>query len=152
DRLLVLEFRSWDSGARDVVESRFGATVVDEQVETRPVERRLVKVPGGQSPDALANALAGHLGQPDESQEQLRIRPASKADLEAAKKIQQNLRSVSRGELAVLERASWPASVDAALAAAAVQPLATLPARQQVSRVLVQFQTRQDVDTFRSEI
>lgn len=152
DRLLVLEFRSWDSGARDVVESRFGATVVDEQVETRPVERRLVKVPGGQSPDALANALAGHLGQADESQEQLRIRPASKADLEAAKKIQQNLGSVSRGELAVLERASWPASVDAALAAAAVQPLATLPARQQVSRVLVQFQTRQDVDTFRSEI
>src|SRR5690606_31598754 len=87
DRLLVLEFRSWDSGARDVVESRFGATVVDEQVETRSVERRLVKVPGGQSPDALANALAGHLGQADESQEQLRIRPASKADLEAAKKI-----------------------------------------------------------------
>lgn len=152
DRLLVLEFRSWDSGARDVVESRFGATVVDEQVETRPVERRLVKVPGGQSPDALANALAEHLGTTDESQEQLRIRPASKADLEAAKKIQQDLGSISRDELAVLERASWPSTVDAALAAAAVQPLATLPTRQQVSRVLVQFQTLQDVDMFRSEI
>jgi hypothetical protein len=70
DRLLVLEFRSWDSGARDVVESRFGAKVVDEQVETRPVERRLVRVPGGQSLDALAGAVARHLGQADESQGQ----------------------------------------------------------------------------------
>lgn len=152
DRLLVLEFRSWDSGARDVVESRFGARVVDEQVETRPVERRLVRVPGGQSPDVLAIALAGHLGQADESQEQLRIRPASNADIEAAKKSKQDLGNISRGELAVLERASWPDSVEAALAAAAVRPLATLPSRQQVSRVLVQFPTQQDVNAFRSEI
>lgn len=152
DRLLVLEFRSWDSGARDVVESRFGATVVDEQVETRSVELRLVRLPGGQSPDSLAGTLAGHLGQADESQEQLRIRPASKADLDAARRSQQDIGNAVRGELAVLERASWPASVEAALVAAAVHPLATLPARQQVSRVLVQFPSRHDVDRFRTEI
>ena len=33
NRLLVLEFDSWDPGCRDVFEDRFGATVVDEQQE-----------------------------------------------------------------------------------------------------------------------
>ena len=152
DRLLVFQLRSWDVGVRDVVENRFGATVVDEQVQTRPVERRLVRLSVGQSPDTLATVLAQHLGPADERQEQLRIRSASQADIMAAKKSQPTLGTISRAELAVLERASWPASVEAGLAAAGVRPIASLPARQEVSRVLVQFPTQRDVETFQNEI
>lgn len=34
DRLMVMEFRSWDPGCRDVFENRFGAAVVDERLVT----------------------------------------------------------------------------------------------------------------------
>ena len=44
DRLLVLEFSSWDSTCRDVFESRFDATVVDEQIQERAAAGDLISI------------------------------------------------------------------------------------------------------------
>lgn len=52
DRLLVLEFTSLDAGSRNVLEDRFGAAVVDEQVEKRQgqdVVRMVVQFPTDES-------------------------------------------------------------------------------------------------------
>ena len=152
DRLLVLELRSWDSSIREVLESRFHATVVDEQVESRATQRRLVQVPARQTVDTLNTAIATHLVQTDEAQEQLRIRSATKNDLETAKRADPTFRHTDASKLAVLERATWPASVEAALRAASVNQVATLPAKQQVSRVTVQFPAQQDVTSFQREL
>lgn len=152
DRLLVLELRSWDSSIREVLESRFRATVVDEQVESRATQRRLVQLLARQTLDTLNTAIATHLVQTDEAQEQLRIRPATKNDVEAAKKADPTFRHTDASKLAVLERATWPSSVEAALRAASVNQVATLPAKQQVSRVTVQFSAQQDVVSFQREL
>ena len=57
DRLLVLEFTSWDPNCRAVFESRFGATVVDEQVQKRPgggeLTRMMVQFPSHDAIDQL---------------------------------------------------------------------------------------------------
>ncbi len=152
DRLLVLELRSWDSSIREVIESRFHATVVDEQVESRSTQRRLVQLPARQTVDTLAAAISVHLPQADEAQEQLRIRQATKNDIEAASRSLPSLSSANASNLAVLERATWPASVEAALRAASVNQVATLPAKQQVSRVTVQFPAQRDVESFQREL
>ena len=152
DRLLVLELRSWDSSIREVLESRFHATVVDEQVESRATQRRLVQLPARQTIDTLNTAIANHLVQTDEAQEQLRIRPATKNDVEMAKKADPAFPHTDASKLAVLERATWPTSVEAALRAASVNQVATLPAKQQVSRVTVQFPAQQDVALFQHEL
>lgn len=152
DRLLVLELRSWDSSSREVLESRFHATVVDEQVESRITQRRLVQLPAGQTIDTLNTAIATHLIQADEAQEQLRIRPATKNDVETAKKADPAFSHTDASKLVVLERAVWPSSVESALQAAAVNQVAALPARQQISRVTVQFPTQQDVASFQREL
>lgn len=152
DRLLVLELRSWDSSVREVLESRFHATVVDEQVESRSTQRRLVQLPARQTVDTLAAAISAHLPQADEAQEQLRIRQATKNDVETAKRSDSSLSGANASELAVLERATWPASVEAALRAVSVNQVATLPAKQQVSRVTVQFPAQQDVASFQREL
>jgi hypothetical protein len=152
DRLLVLELRSWDSSIREVLESRFHATVVDEQVESRATQRRLVQLPARQTVDTLNTAIATHLVQTDEAQEQLRIRSATKNDLETAKRADPTFRHTDASKLAVLERATWPVSVEAALRAASVNQVATLPAKQQVSRVTVQFPAQQDVASFQREL
>jgi hypothetical protein len=45
ERLMVVEFTSWDRNARDVFEERFGATVVDDRIEkVDGVERATVMV------------------------------------------------------------------------------------------------------------
>lgn len=152
DRLLVLELRSWDSSIREVLESRFHATVVDERVESRATQRRLVQLPSRQTVDTLKAAISTHLVQTDEAQEQLRIRPATKDDLEKAKKADPTFACTDTSTLAVLERATWPSSVEAALKAASVKQVATLPAKQQVSRVTVQFPAQQDVASFQREL
>lgn len=152
DRLLVLEFRSWGSDIREVLESRFNATVVDEQVEGRSTQRRLVQLPARQTIDMLAAAISKHLTQVDEAQEQLRIRAATKYDVEVAIRAQPSLYGANASRLAVLERAMWPPSVEAALTAAFVQQVAMLPSRQQVSRVTVQFLAREDVESFQGEL
>ena len=62
DRLLVLGFRSWDSGVREILEGRLGGTVVDEQVETRnkadqlcySIEKALSEVKGKLPADKVA--------------------------------------------------------------------------------------------------
>jgi len=151
DRLLVLELRSWDSSVREVLESRFHATVVDERVESRATQRRLVQLPASETVDALKDAIAKHLVQNDGTQEQLRIRPATKNDLEAVKKANPSFSHTDASTLAVLERATWPSSVETALQAASVKKVATLPGKQQVSRVTVQFPALQDVASFQRE-
>jgi hypothetical protein len=152
DRLLVLELRSWDSSIREVLESRFHAAVVDEQVESRATQRRLVQLPARQTVDTLNTAIATHLVQTDEAQEQLRIRPATTNDVETAKKADPTFSHTDPSKLAVLERATWPTSVEAALRAASVNRVATLPAKQQVSRVTVQFPAQRDVAFFQHEL
>lgn len=52
DRMLVVEFRSWDSGCRNVFEERFGASVVDERLvrdeSGTGLTQVLVQFPSGQ--------------------------------------------------------------------------------------------------------
>jgi subtilisin family serine protease len=153
DRLLVLGFRSWDSGVREVLEERLGATVVDERVETRNVQRRLVQLPASQTIETFSGLLGGHLAQADQEREQLRICRATKEDVEKAGQSQPQLANANVEQLAVLEHTTWPASVEAALRAAFVQELATLPKKKEmVSRVLVQFPAKENLDTFRQEL
>lgn len=153
DRLLVLGFRSWDSGVREILEGRLGGTVVDEQVETRSVQRRLVQLPASQTMDSFTGALAPYLASADQAQEQLRIRAASEDDVKRAAKSEPQLAGADVAQLVVLERTTWPESVEEALRAASVEQLATLPEKKEhVSRVLVQFPKQENLDSFRQEL
>jgi hypothetical protein len=153
DRLLVLEFRSWDSGVREILEGRLGGTVVDEQVEARNVQRRLVQLPSSQTIDTFNSSLAPHLASADQAHEQLRIRAASEEDLKKAAKAEPQLADADVAQLVVLERTTWPESVEQALRSASVQQLATLPEKKEhVSRVLVQFPTKENLESFRKEL
>lgn len=153
DRLLVLGFRSWDPGVREILEEKLGGTVVDEQVESRSVQRRLVQLPESQTIETFNSAIAPHLGTVDQAQEQLRIRAANEDDVKKAAKAQPQLAGADVKRLVVLERATWPDSVEDALRAASVQQLAMLPEkRENVSRVLVQFPTKENLESFRQEL
>lgn len=153
DRLLVLGFRSWDSGVREVLEDRLGGMVVDERLETRIVQRRLVQLAAGQTIENFNSVLGSHLTKADQAQEQLRVRPATKDDIKKASRSRPELSSADLAELVVLERAAWPEAIEAALRVASVDLLASLPERkEQVSRVLVQFPAKANLDAFREEL
>ena len=68
DRLLVLEFRSLDPECRNVLEDRFGATVVDEQIEKLDGEdliRMMVQFPTHESIHQLQGEVEGYRGESD---------------------------------------------------------------------------------------
>jgi subtilisin family serine protease len=153
DRLLLLAFRSWDSGVREVLEGRLGCTVVDEHVEMRSVQQRLAQLSPSQTMESFITDLAPHLVAADQTQEQLRIRPANDDDVKKAAKVAPHLIGAEVARLVVLERATWPESIEDAFRVASVEQVATLPEKkEQVSRVLVQFPTTENLESFRQEL
>lgn len=102
---------------------------------------------------SFGSALAPHLASADQTQEQLRIRAACDDDVKKVAKADPQLAGVDVARLVVLERATWTESIEDALRAASVQQLATLPEKkEQVSRVLVQFPTKENIESFRQEL
>lgn len=154
-RLLVLEFSTWDPGARDVFEERLNASVVDERAETRQVTRVIAVRPEDDAIDAVADRIAsrrGARGGASPFDVGLRIRSANQGDLDRAKRAGSAVSDdLAPQKLVALESVDWGLDSEADLRDLGLVPVATIPVESEVTRVLVQFPTVDDVQAFTRE-
>jgi hypothetical protein len=156
-RLLVLEFATWDAAARDVFETRLDAVVVDESAEIRHLTRIIAVTPAGETVDTLADrieAAESSSGDWDDSPgpaERLRIRRANQGDLDRARRegvsIQDGVTATPRN-LVVIDAVEQSAETEETLRELGVVPVATFDDTTEITRVLVQFPTIEDVEAF----
>lgn len=156
-RLLVLEFATWDGGAREVFESRLNAVVVDESAETRALTRVIAVAPAGETADSVADRIgcaAAAPGAEPSSAGRLRVRRAKQGDLDNARRAGVTIpddRAASPRDLVVVDAVDWSAETEETLREVGVVPVGTLQETTELTRVLVQFPTVEDVRTFAQE-
>ncbi len=152
-RLIVVEFTSLGTNAREVFEDRFNAKVVDERIESRPVTRILAVSDSGDSPDNLAQRLSNEGADPAISNQtrDLRFRRASKGDVE---------RTIPEGEIVdaygprnfvVVETKEWDDEQKAALLGIGISPISEIQKTTEITRMLVQFPTLEALRAFEDE-
>ncbi|MCB9904484.1 MAG: S8 family peptidase [Planctomycetes bacterium] len=154
---LVLEFRSWDAGSREVFEGRFNATVVDERSLRRPVTQVLAKPPTGAHYEELGSRIAGLANQPGglaSAPNEIRLRQAKSRDLDAAKGTGADVPSdiaATPSSLLVMESENWGPAIESALQALGITIVARHVEEREATRVLVQFGSLRSVEEFERE-
>ena len=131
-RLVVLELTTFERTARDELEKRLNASVVDERIQSRETVNYLVKAKGFDESTMPTGS---------------RLRRAQKADINAAHKIapvEVHKDSLPREHMVV----ELPPDATAGVASG----LASWTKPKELLRVTVQFSTAAEVDKFRSEI
>ena len=142
-RFLVLEFTSWDAGARDVFETQLNATVVDERSETRRVTRIIAVPPRHEDIDTVVRRIeAAGTGRREapSAAEPLRLRRAKQDDLDKAKRTGATIPDelASRpSDLVVVNAVDWTPEAENSLRDLGLSPVATMQETTEVTRVLV---------------
>jgi len=155
DRLLVVEFSSLSSSAREVFEERFNAAVVDENTEQRKVQRILFSSEHGELVDAVSQRVASISG-PEQNPELagLRLRKANKADIvkavQAGAQVDRQL--IDHPDLLlVIETSRWDTATMSQLQRLGLAQISQAEAKTDITRLLVQFPSTDDVRRFEIE-
>jgi len=149
-RLLVLEFGSWDAGVRDIFETRLSAAVVDESISSQDVTRVVLSPGSGDTPDVLADRFVA-VGADVSG---LRIRRGNSGDITKAQRAGVDVPAevASRpSDSVVIEVEAWDDNTEQALLDLGIAPISVTEEKRDITRVLVQFATAEDLASFQGE-
>lgn len=154
-RLLVLEFATWDAGAREVFETRLNAIIVDERAAPQPLTRVIALPPVDEDLDMMADGIVAAVAHRAEwhnspsPAETLRIRRANQADIDSARRkgfdIPQAIAAAPRNLVVVDMLEKLDAGV---LDEAGLVSVATLEETTEITHVLAQFESVDDIEKF----
>lgn len=149
-RLIVLEFDSRDGNAREVFEGRLNISVIDEHIEKRKVIEVFGRFLSSRARDSFEEML--QVGDSDLPSD-LRWRRGRKTDLEILKRKDCLPEPVENDDLLVLECRIWNQGIQETIEKRfGVEVVATLAQEREVYKLLVQFPTETDLETFKEEI
>ena len=149
-RLIVLEFDSRDGNAREVFEDRLNISVIDEHIEKRKVIEVFARFLSSRARDSFEELLQVR---DSDLPSDLRWRRGRKTDLEILKRKDCLPEPVENDDLLVLEWRIWNQGIQETIEKRfGVEVVATRPQEREVYKLLVQFPTVTDLETFKEEI
>ncbi len=149
-RLIVLELASRDGNAREVFEDRLSVSVIDEQIEKRSVTEVFARFLSSRARDSFEELLQVEAS---DLPSDLRWRRGRKTDLEILKRKDCLPEPVEHTDLLVLECRIWNREIRKTVEKRfGVKVIEAWPQEREMYKLMVQFPTATDLETFKEEI